>query len=327
MMIKKITQLIIFLCLSVGMQSSFARDVSLANNQILLTPNHGGDGSAWGLPECSGCHVLRNIHATAPKIKNIVQQTGYDSCTGCHGGNGTSVKRECTLCHNDSLLPSKPLMQAIKNHNFTVQEDSLLTDKDCLVCHTASDMDGDFEPAVDLTHYSQEKGLDLPYSNGAEFCLRCHNNNQQQPGYEMQPRFKRDPLVAMAVNYQHIDVHGLVKGVGDRTYTGLRAGYEYQTVVECSDCHAMHGTHNKKLIVDRSDAGMSLLKDSLRLAPISIDTPGNNYAQLCVSCHQVEGSEVEESEIGAGNGLSGVHQAGGSCIECHTHGMAAQTGL
>jgi len=326
MMTKKIVQIFIMLCLASVMHSAFSRDVSLANNQILLTPNHGGDGSAWGLTECSGCHVLRNIHATAPKIKNIVQQTGYDSCTGCHGQNGTSVKRECTLCHNENLLPKKPFMQEIKNHNFTVQEDSALTDKDCLACHTASDMDGEFEPSVDLAHYQQSIGLNLPYSKGSEFCLRCHNNDQQQSGYEMQPRFKRDPLVTMAVNYKHIDVHGEVKGVGDRTYTGLRAGYDYKTSVDCTDCHAMHGTHNEKLIVDRSDAGMSLLNHNLRSSPILIDTPNNNYAQLCVTCHESK-IEVEESKAGTGNGLSGVHQAGGSCIECHTHGMAAQTGL
>jgi hypothetical protein len=325
-MIKKIAQLFMFLCLALAMQSSFARDVSLEKNQIVLTLNHGGDGSAWGLSECSGCHVLRNIHGNAPKIKGIVQQTGYASCAGCHGQNGTTIKRECVLCHNESLLPKKPLMQDVKNHNFKMQEDSILNDKDCLACHYASDMDGDFEPAVDLKDYDLKGALDLPYRNGSEFCLRCHNKNHQQAGYEIQVRFKRDPLVMMAINYEHIDMHGKRLGEGNRTYTGLREAYEYQITVACSDCHAMHGTHNEKLIVDRSDAGMSLLKDSLRSVPISIDTPGNNYAQLCVTCHDSE-EVVEESELQTGNGLSGVHQASGSCVECHVHGMAAQTGL
>lgn len=326
-MLKKSSIFLVFLlCCSTLISQAFARDVSLEDNQILLTPNHGGDGSAWGQGDCAGCHVLRNIHSTAPKIKNIVQSTGYASCAGCHGKNGTTIKRECVLCHNDSLLPNSPLMQEIKNHNFTLQEDSVLDDKDCLACHDASDMDGDFEPAVDLKHYNLSGAVDLPYQNGSEFCLRCHNRSQQQVGYEMEARFKRDPLVVMAINYEHIDMHGKPKGEGNRTYTGLREAYEYKTVVECSDCHAMHGTHNKKLIVDRSDAGMSLLKESLRLTPIHIDTPGNNYAQLCVTCHKSD-EVVEESELETGNGLSGVHQASGSCVECHTHGMAAQTGL
>lgn len=324
---KKIPSFIIlFICFFAVQSIAQARDVLLEKNQLLLTPNHGGDGSAWGLSDCSGCHVLRNIHNTVVKVKGIVEQTGYASCAGCHGQNGTSIKRECVLCHNEHLLAKSPIMQDIKNHNFNVLEDSVLTDKDCLACHDASDMDGEFEPAVDLKHYSLPKSIDLPYRNGSEFCLRCHNNTQQQAGYEMQARFKRDPLVRMAVNYQHIDIHGERKGEGDRTYTGLREGYEYKTVVDCTDCHAMHGTHNKKLIVDRTDAGVSLLKESLRLAPIHIDTSANNYAQLCVTCHDSE-DKVEESEQGTGNGLSGVHQSGGSCIECHAHGMAAQTGL
>jgi hypothetical protein len=326
-MLKKNSSLFgLFLSLSVLLQPAIARDVSLINNQILLTPNHGGSGQAWGKTECSACHVLPNIHHTAPKIKAIVQQTGYDSCAGCHGQNGTSIKRACTLCHNAALLPKKPMMQEAKNHNFTLLEDSILDDKDCLACHDASDMDGNFEPAVDLKYYAQSKGLGVAYSNGSEFCLRCHNDNQQQLGYEMQARYLRDPLIMMATNYQHIDIHGERKGKGNRTYTGLREGYHYQTVVECSDCHAMHGTHNKKLIVNRTDTGMSLLTESLRSTPIHIDILENNYAPLCVTCHHST-EEVEESEDKTGNGLSGVHQTSGSCIECHSHGMAAQTGL
>ena len=318
--------LVFLLCFSSIISQAFARDVSLEDNQILLTPNHGGDGSAWGQGDCAGCHVLRNIHNTAPKIKNIVQKKGYATCAGCHGQNGTNIQRECAICHNKELLPEKPMMHEPKNHNFTLKEDGLLSDKDCVTCHQASDMDQEFEPSVDLTYFDQNNALAAPYRSGSEFCLRCHNRNSQQKGYEMEARFERDPLVTMKVNYQHLDVHGIVNGVGDRTYTGLRESYEYKSVVECSDCHAMHGTHNKKLIVDRSDTGMSLLEKSLRLSPVSIDTPNNDYAQLCVTCHESE-DVVEQSELDTGNGLNGVHQAAGSCIECHAHGMAAQTGL
>ncbi len=313
--------------LDVLSQPAFARDVSLANNQLLLMPNHGGDGSAWGQSDCMACHVRRNIHQTAPAIRDIVLQTGYASCTGCHGQNGTNARRQCVICHNSDLLPKSPIMRDKKNHNFNVNKDSALSDKNCLACHDASDMDGRFEVSVDLTHYPSQSGLDLPYRNQTEFCLRCHNEDKQQPGYEMEPRFLRDPLVMMEKNYRYIDKHGYPKGSGERTYAGLRdGGYEYGSLVDCTDCHVMHGTHNEKLIMDRSDTGAFLLNPELRNQPVYSDVENGNYAQHCVVCHDAE-VPVEDSEEDTGNGLRGVHQVGGSCTECHVHGMAVQTGL
>jgi hypothetical protein len=319
--------IVLFVNLLMGSATLLARDVSLVNNQLLLTPNHGGDGSAWGQSDCVACHVRRNIHATAPRIRDIVLQTGMASCAGCHGQNGTTVERKCTLCHNEQLLPQKPIMQNIKNHNFSVLVESKLSDADCLACHIASDMDGEFEADIDLTHYQEQGDLGIPYRSNTEFCLRCHNQDKQQPSYDIKARFKRDPLVMMTKNYQHIDIHGYPKGSGLRTYAGLReSDYSYGTLVECTDCHAMHGTHNNKLIIDRSDTGASLLNSALRELPVYIDIENGNYAQLCVLCHQSE-FDVEATHEKAGNGLQGVHQVAGSCLECHQHGMAAQTGL
>ncbi|MBT4145914.1 MAG: hypothetical protein HOE45_03375 [Gammaproteobacteria bacterium] len=320
-------ELFLFASLLMASQTLYARDVSLENNPILLTQAHGGDGSAWGQSDCAACHVRRNIHRTAPKIRDIVLQTGYASCTGCHGQNGTSAARECAICHNSELLPKNPIMNEIKNHNFNVDKDSALADSECIACHDRSDMDGKFEASVDLTHYVNQQGLDLPYSNQTEFCLRCHNQDKQQPGYEMAPRFLRDPLVMMEKNYRYIDKHGYPKGSGERTYAGLRdSGYQYGTLVECTDCHAMHGSHNEKLIIDRSDTGAFLLNPQVRKQPVFIDVEKGNYAQHCVVCHESE-FQVEETDEDTGNGLSGVHQVGGSCLDCHVHGMAVQTGL
>ena len=310
-----------------GMPALYARDVSLADNQILLTKAHGGDGSAWGQSDCANCHVRRNIHQTAPKIRDIVLQAGYASCTGCHGQNGTQAQRQCVLCHNADLLPENPIMDDIKNHNFTVDEDSALSDEQCVACHDSSDMDGEFELNVDLTHYVNQGELDLPYRSQSDFCLRCHNQNKQQPGYEMEPRFLRDPLVMMEKNYRYIDKHGIPKGSGERTYAGLRdSAYEYGTLVDCTDCHAMHGTHNDKLIIDRSDTGAFLLSPELREQPIFTHVESGNYAQHCVICHESE-QAVEATSEDTGNGLDGVHRVSGSCTECHAHGMAVQTGL
>ena len=317
----------LFACLLLANQSLLARDVSLENNRLILPETHGGDGSAWGQSNCVACHVRRNIHQDAPNIRDLVLQTGYASCTGCHGQNGTNTERQCVLCHNSDLLPKNPIMEEKKNHNFSVDKDSVLIDKQCVICHASSDMDGEFEARVDLTHYPNQGDLDLPYRNQTEFCLRCHNLDKQQPGFEMEARFPRDPLVMMALNYRYIDKHGYPQGSGQRTYAGLReSAYKYGTVVECTDCHAMHGTHNEKLIIDRSDTGAFLLNAELREQPIYIDVEKGNYAQHCVICHASEFS-VEATDEDTGNGLNGVHHVNGPCLDCHVHGMAVQTGL
>lgn len=303
-------------------------DVSLEKGQLLLTPKHGGDGSAWGKDKCSTCHFKRRLHSEAPKIKDIVNDVGFSSCTGCHGSNGTDAIRQCKVCHNEQRLPKSPLQQGAEKHDFSVNESFELQDKDCLICHDKSDMDGQFEAEVDLTYVpGSPTSLNMPYRNGVEFCLRCHNESHQQPGFEMQARFKRDPLVNIAESYQYLDVHGYPRGAGDRVYTGLNEGaYNYGNLVECTDCHAMHGTHNPKLIVDRTDAGMSKLGASIRELPVLIHVENGDYSQLCVTCHSMK-VLVEQGHENTGNGLSGVHQVGTDCRECHVHGLAAQTGL
>ena len=303
-------------------------DVSLEKGQLLLTPKHGGDGSAWGKKKCSVCHFKQRIHEDAPAIKQIVKDVGFSSCTGCHGQNGTDAPRLCKVCHNEQRLPGKPILKGSETHDFSVTESRELNDTDCQICHASSDMDGVREADVDLTYAKKSVfSLDLPYRNGVEFCLRCHNETHQQSGFEIFPRFFRDPLIGIDISYTYLDVHGYPRGTGARTYSGLRKGaYAYGDLVECTDCHAMHGTHNPKLIVDRTDAGMIKLAPSVRELPVLVHVSNGDYSQLCVTCHSME-LLVEQGEDDTGNGLSGVHQVGTNCTECHVHGQATQTGL
>jgi hypothetical protein len=181
-------------------------------------------------------------------------------------------------------------------------------------------MNGVFDLKQDLTAFSAD-----PYQTLTDFCLSCHNHTHQQAGYEMPNKHKRDPLVAMELNYNMLDKHGYPKGSGQRTYFGLRQGYQYASVVECSDCHAMHGTQNPKLIIDSSSKGARKLVDK---TPYSVKIINGDYSQLCVLCHQMK-IPVEEANLDTGNGLSGVHETGtdNDCRLCHTHGRAVQTGL
>jgi hypothetical protein len=218
-------------------------------------------------------------------------------------------------------------MQGAKNHNFKANTEQPQTDQQCIDCHAASDMDGSFELNTDLTRFPNKAGRVLEYLDSSEFCLRCHNSTHQQPGFTIAGYDPRHPLTAMEQNWLTLDVHGKRKGSGERTYAGLRGNvYQYGSLVECVDCHAMHGTHNNKLIIDSTATGVFKFPDFARKTPFLIDTPNGDYSQLCVTCHAMK-TPLEQGTQNTGNGLAGVHEVGSDCRRCHVHGMAAQTGL
>lgn len=290
---------------------------------LLLTPEHGGDGSAWKLAECAACHPLRRIHQSrrAANIRSLVRDKEYESCMGCHGSNGTDENRPCVLCHNSADLPATPHRDGSFRHAFTGMD----ADEECVTCHRASDMDGRFDARQDLTLFPDAHLRPDPYFSNADFCLRCHNRDHQIPGFEPDGRDWRDPLVAMEDNYRFIDRHGHRRG-GQGSYAGLRQNYEYASAVDCTDCHAMHGTENSGLIIDRAAKGVSKLAPELALDHVPVWTGEGQYAQLCVLCHRME-ADGQDSRTDTGNGLSGVHQAAGDCRDCHAHGQASQAGL
>jgi len=303
--------------------------ISAASDNLLLDRNHGGDGSAWGNEHCDSCHLINFIHDnTSTKLRNLVREKSYHSCAGCHGNNGTALHRKCIICHNQNDLDYASEQKGDNSHNFKSpdKKNFRLGDEECLDCHNASNMDGEFEFNIDLTRFDNQYGHPSDYKTGSDFCLACHNRDHQQNGFEMSTDNYRDPLIAMEDNYHFIDKHGIGKGSGQRTYSGLRKKYNYPAVISCTDCHAMHGTHNDKLIIGNAFNGASRLSKQIKEQHIIIDAPNGEYAQLCVVCHAME-QIIEEGDIDTGNGLSGVHQAAGSCQDCHRHGMAVQTGL
>ena len=302
--------------------------LSSAGANLILDTRHGGDGSAWGLPQCSACHPLTQIHRHADHIRDIAAAKGYGSCTGCHGRNGSqeSEPRRCLICHNGDDLPRAPLQSGRHAHDFDANADLAASDEQCLACHVAADMNGHFDLNRDLTRYPDRYGQYGDYTNVAAFCLRCHNRDHQQPGFEIGAASFDDPLIAIEDDFHYVDQHGEVDGRGSRSYAGLRPAYRYQSVVACTDCHAMHGTDNAKLIIDNSLKGVSLLQPALRQSGYTVDVEGGNHAQLCVLCHAMD-VVVEEGAEDAGNGLSGVHQVTADCRPCHRHGEAVQAGL
>jgi hypothetical protein len=311
-----------------GSSEDQTNDVSQASGNLILDASHGGDGSAWGLPECSACHAMQVIHQGVDQVRSIVRNKGYSTCTGCHGRNGAdaSEPRHCSVCHNNADLPQAPQLAGQHAHGFSVGEVGSLGDEQCITCHIAADMDGVFELNRDLTRYADEMQILSSYGSTSDFCLRCHNRDHQQAGFEMAGSGYDDPLIAVEDAFRFIDQHGQPEGSGARTYAGLRAGYEYRSVVACTDCHAMHGTDNTKLIIDSSSKGVKQLDPSLRETPYGVNSANGDYSQLCVLCHQMA-VVLDAGDQDTGNGLSGVHEVGSDCRTCHTHGEAVQAGL
>ncbi len=316
--------LVVFLLLLAGCQEE--RGGVMLGGNLLLDPSHGGDGAAWGLAACEGCHPLEVIHRGAGEIAPLVRRHGYVTCTGCHGDNGGGGPRRCVVCHNAADLPQAPRGGGRYTHGFVREAAIPLGDDACLVCHPAADMDGRFELERDLASLPDAAGHPAPYRTVSDFCLRCHNRDHQQPGFEMQEKRFDDPLIAIEDAWRHVDKHGPSAGSGERTYAGLRSGYRYRSEVECTDCHAMHGTGNGKLIIDSSSKGVSRLDDALREKPYRVVVSDGDYSQLCVLCHAME-TVLDAAGEDTGNGLSGVHERGSDCRPCHTHGEAVQAGL
>ncbi len=340
MIVLTVSLVIVVLLTACGSGNNSQMPTQASHGKLLLDKAHGDHGSAWGKAECDNCHAIKVIHKNASKIiQQLSSDKGYTACAGCHGNNGSEAERHCITCHNPKDLPTAPLSDGSRVHHFganklrqdtlavEVLTDKALTDKECIICHVSSDMNGKFELNADLTHFDRQS-----YENEAQFCQSCHNRIHQQLDFPITDKAFDDPLIAIEDDYQYFDYHGFRNGNDQGTYHGLREGYNYPQLLDCSDCHAMHGTQNKQLIIDRSDKGVKKLPKTIRQKPYAIYTDGSNgtvagdYGQLCVMCHQMQVLNDKGGQ-NAGNGLKGVHEVNSDCRDCHTHGEATQIGL
>ncbi len=342
---KTIAALINALCLmivfSVCTQVVWARDVSQTGGNLTLSKSHGG-GEGWGKTKCSSCHALFRLHDTVPKIKTLVEKTGFGSCAGCHGKNGTSIKQQCVICHNNTVMPGVPHRTGKHRHDYSLLRTKPTTDEQCLGCHDASDMDGRFELNQDLTLYKDGNGQSGPYTNISEFCVRCHTESNPNKKYPIKHAGRRDQALRAETDYRLIDKHGVKDGLGDGAnsvnevgalYYGLRSDqYSYHSIVECVDCHTMHGTTNaSNLIIDDSrkakffhdentrrkgfsrklghvkikvwddiefisnpaEDGPPSLSNIIDCSVVKMQKNGN-YSQLCVLCHDMKNRPPEK---------------------------------
>lgn len=305
----------------------WAKTVSQSNGNLQLDSSH-GNGEGWGKSKCSSCHALQRLHQSVPTIKTMVDQKKFATCTGCHGSNGTRVERQCIVCHNQNDLPQSPVRGGRHRHDFNAVKDLKTTSQQCVVCHQASDMDGRFELDRDLTQFDDSFVGKQSYANSSEFCLRCHNLDHQQAKWPIRHAGRRDQSQRAEDHYRNTDAHGVMEGDGDGLYSGLRTGqYAYKTVVDCVDCHTLHGTQNSSLLIENSRQGLLLLDEAFRKQNWPVNVVGDDVSDLCVLCHQMK-NVIDGGDSPTRNGLSGVHfNEGTNCLKCHNHGEEANKGL
>lgn len=305
----------------------YAKTVSQVSGNLQLDSSH-GNGEGWGKTKCSSCHALQRLHESVPKIKAMVDQKKFATCTGCHGTNGTRAERQCIVCHNENAMPLSPVRGGRHRHDFNASKDLQTTSQQCVVCHQASDMDGRFELDRDLTQFDDSLVGKQAYANSSEFCLRCHNVDHQQAKWPIRHAGQRDQSRRAEDHYRNTDAHGIKDGDANGLYNGMRSGqYTYKTVVDCVDCHTLHGTKNPSLLIENSRQGVLLLDETFRKQNWSVDVVGDDVSDLCVLCHQMT-NVIDGGDSPTRSGLSGVHfNEGTNCLVCHNHGEEANKGL
>jgi predicted CXXCH cytochrome family protein len=272
---------------------------------------------------------LSDIHKRRPKIWDSLGALGTDaylSCMACHGTNGVSVAdggvQRCLICHGrtdifpagafgDATIFTKAVVHDIKGTGS-------LTDDICIICHDRPDMNGVFDPAVDLTNFSGTA------SSINDFCLSCHDANGASgilsPALTFDPDFTnlRDTFLGFGSTeverLMTADIHGAK--TGGVPLFGVFRGTTYKNgmVLSCVECHYPHSSGNPYLI---TESGASTKVDNSTVLKATVKVTNNRFNELCALCH------TNPDGADAGNGLHEVVHKGFTltdCTDCHFHG-------
>jgi len=299
--------------------------------QLTESTKHYG-GEAWKNDSCYQCHSqdeLTDIHSYNSKLAESftkISDTDTGVCLYCHGDNGianlSGDDYQCNLCHkNSSIVSGSNMFAGLHQHDLNGNNE--MSGDDCVKCHGLSDMNGTFNPGLDL---NQSTGS---YSDISGFCLTCHDANG---AFEiLPPALQFDNDTGNILNtYLGIgsteterkltaDVHGFGDGTGEKppeSFGTFRGDYDFNMQISCLSCHEVHTSDNKFLIAENG-SGADLADENVRSSEIIVS--GNNFGELCALCHTNEES----------SGLSEfVHKSpySSNCTECHYHGAGYDNG-
>lgn len=298
----------------------------------LTTPESHGGGFGWANDKCFLCHPvssLKEIHAYSPRLGASFAKVGDDdtgACLYCHGSNGLTVTAEdyqCMLCHkNADLVRSADMFDG--SHMHDLNGDGEISNADCVVCHSFSDMNGEMNLAVDFT---KSGGT---YATTSDFCLTCHDGNG---AFGVMP-----PLLTFDVDESNIystymgtgdtdtarkdtaDIHGIKDG-GTQSFAVFRGTYSNAMSVPCLSCHQVHSSDNAYLITE-SGSSATLTDDDAKAASVHV-TGDNNFSELCAVCHMTPNGAP------TANGLTDVTHTStysSNCTDCHYHGAGYGSG-
>ncbi|ADD67575.1 hypothetical protein Dacet_0795 [Denitrovibrio acetiphilus DSM 12809] len=301
-------------------------DASKGNAPQLIKPSDHGGGFGWENEKCYLCHTVAELEDAHDFSPNLIDSFGkLDSadtgaCLYCHGTNGlsgiTAESYQCTKCHADSNIVRSADM--FKGHNtHDMNGDGEMTNADCVVCHSFSDMNGEIDVSVDFTKGS------TAYTDVSSFCLNCHDGNGAFGIMPPALKFDADTTnlystymgvgETESVQRQTADIHGVKNGNG-QSFADFRGLYASNTTVSCLSCHKVHTSDNKYLITDSGESAD--LADAAALGA-SVSVKDDDFSELCALCHVTVGGSPTD------NGLTGVVHSStysSKCTDCHYHG-------
>ena len=274
----------------------------------LLTHENHPDG--WRKSNCLACHQSFDHGEIYKKeieraLTTVGKENSIQICSACHGTNGFSsseVRTRCLVCHEEREELHFYVQKTTSFHDFN--GNGKLDDTDCMVCHPFSNMNGIFEPALDL----REKDVET-------LCLNCHRE--------------------VAVHFLTTDWHGRANSPSAVEFQ--QVNYKGQSVfstnrsLSCVQCHNPHASGNPSLLIEKAGEVL-VIKDSGKLITplegsfvgvVSFDGKSyelsdpeqlkdylnlkvNDIPSLCSLCHTKK--------------INPQEHYGNDCINCHAHG-------
>jgi len=253
------------------------------HNQTDMNEEHQGIGGySWNSIACLECHPLGDAEGSFNHNITSFPLTGahltVSTCFECHQGDYTNTPNECARCHTSTYdQTSNP------NHN------AIGISRICESCHTTIP---EWKPAAFPTHsdYYVLEGAHIALSNDCFICHEGNYNNSLSDCYSC-----------------HLNAYN---------QTNNPPHQSAQFPVDCESCHSQsvwepstfdHDGQYFPIYSGKHQGEWDLCNDCH-------DNPGNYALFTCLTCHNLEETNNNHSEV--------VDYAYNSiaCMQCHPNG-------
>lgn len=249
---------------------------------------------------CADCHDPHGVKDKNGLIAHMLKERQPEVCLACHdGARGVDIRTELFLpyVHGKQTGSGKQLVACSECHNV----------------HRAGAIEGVARVEVLNGAAGTQPGYNLRTANDPseaaeyEICFKCHSSYVKQGPGETDLARLTNPANP---SYHPIQAEGRNRRIEADAFVN---GYGADSIIECSDCHAKHGSMYAGLLV--------------RNAPVTSDAQTMTRNDLCFGCHAF-GVYADGSADAAVRRLSrfeahALHVGGNRvpCFSCHeTHG-------